>query len=215
MLTRDERAELERVARRPKSAQQLALRARIVLACAEGATNQAVAKRLEIAGATVGKWRERFRTQRFAGLSDELRSGAPRTITDAKIEEVLRRTLESLPSNARQWSTRLMAEATGLSQTAIVRAWHAFGLQPHRTETFKLSTDPYFIEKVRDIVGLYLNPPDRALVLCVNEKSQIHAYAESMIDLKRHSNDSSSSAFSPKRRLSRCKPSATGSTPSF
>jgi transposase len=175
MLTGDERAELERVARRPKSAQQLALRARIVLACADGATNQAVAKRLEIAGATVGKWRERFRTQRFAGLSDELRSGAPRTITDAKIEEVLRRTLESPPSNASQWSTRLMAEATGLSQTAIVRAWHAFGLQPHRTETFKLSTDPYFIEKVRDIVGLYLNPPDRALVLCVDEKSQIQA----------------------------------------
>lgn len=175
MLTRDERTELERVARRPKSSQQLALRARIVLACAEDATNQAVAKRLGIAGATVGKWRERFRTQRIAGLRDELRSGAPRTITDAKIEEVLRRTLESLPANASQWSTRLMAEATGLSQTAIVRAWHAFGLQPHRTETFKLSTDPYFIEKVRDIVGLYLNPPDRALVLCVDEKSQIQA----------------------------------------
>ena len=174
-LTPIEREELERVARRPKSAQQLSLRARIVLACAQGATNQAVARRLGVAGATVGKWRERFRTQRFAGLSDEQRSGAPRTIPDARVEEILRRTLESLPPNATQWSTRSMAAATGLSQTAIVRAWRAFGLQPHRTETFKLSTDPYFIEKVRDIVGLYLNPPDRALVLCVDEKSQIQA----------------------------------------
>lgn len=174
-LTPDERDELERVARRPKSAQHLALRARIVLACAGGVTNQTVARRLGVAGATVGKWRERFRVHRFDGLCDEPRSGAPRTITDAKIEDVLRRTLESLPPNATQWSTRLMAQAIGLSQTAVVRAWHAFGLQPHRSETFKLSTDPYFIEKVRDIVGLYLNPPDRALVLCVDEKSQIQA----------------------------------------
>lgn len=134
-----------------------------------------VAARLGVAGATVGKWRERFRAQRLDGLSDEPRSGAPRTITDAKIEEVVRRTLESLPPNATQWSTRSMAEETGLSQTAIVRAWRAFGLQPHRSGTFKLSSDPYFIEKVRDIVGLYLNPPDRALVLCVDEKSQIQA----------------------------------------
>jgi transposase len=124
---------------------------------------------------TVGKWRARFLSQRLDGLLDEPRPGAPRTITDADVERVLARTLETLPRDATHWSTRAMAQASGLSQSAISRIWRAFGLQPHRTETFKLSQDPLFIEKVRDVVGLYLNPPDKALVLCVDEKAQIQA----------------------------------------
>lgn len=174
-LTDDESRTLEQWARRPKSAQRLALRARIVLRCATGVTNQDVARSLGISRLTVGKWRERFRRSRLDGLTDEPRPGTPRSISDAQVEAVITRTLESLPSNATQWSTRSMAQTTGLSQTAIVRIWRAFGLQPHRTETFKLSTDPLFIDKVRDIVGLYMNPPDRAIVLCVDEKSQVQA----------------------------------------
>ena len=163
------------LARRPKSAQAVAMRARIVLGCSDGLSNGDVAKRLGITGATVCKWRERFRAERLEGLLDEPRPGAPRSITDAQVEDVITKTLESLPMNSTHWSTRLMAQKTGLSQTAIVRIWRAFGLQPHRVENFKFSKDPQFVEKVRDIVGLYLNPPDRAIVLCVDEKSQVQA----------------------------------------
>jgi transposase len=151
------------------------MRARIVLACHGGASNAAVAKRLGITGATVCKWRERFRVGRLEGLLDEPRPGAPRSISDIQVEEVITNTLESMPANSTHWSTRLMAQRTGLSQTAIVRIWRAFGLQPHRVENFKFSKDPQFVEKVRDIVGLYLNPPDRAIILCVDEKSQVQA----------------------------------------
>ena len=170
-----EKEKLSMLARRPKSAQAIAMRARIVLGCNDGLSNGEVAKRLRITGATVCKWRERFRVERLEGLLDEPRLGAPRSISDARVEEVITNTLESMPGNSTHWSTRLMAKKTGLSQTAIVRIWRAFGLQPHRVENFKFSKDPQFVEKVRDIVGLYLNPPDRAIVLCVDEKSQVQA----------------------------------------
>jgi transposase len=174
-VTPEEKEKLAMLARRPKSAQAFAMRARIVLACAEGLSNGDTAEKLHITGATVCKWRERFRVSRLEGLLDEPRPGAPRSISDAQVEEVVTQTLESMPVNSTHWSTRLMAEKTGLSQTAIVRIWRAFGLQPHRVENFKFSKDPQFVEKVRDIVGLYLNPPDRAIVLCVDEKSQVQA----------------------------------------
>ena len=170
-----DRVILERWLRRPKTAQALAKRAQIVLGCAEGQSNGAVAEQLGLTRQTVGKWRSRFLRTGVDGLLDEPRPGAPRTITDEDVERVITLTLESTPEDATHWSTRSMARASGLSQSAISRIWRAFALQPHRTETFKLSTDPFFIEKVRDIVGLYLNPPDRALVLCVDEKSQIQA----------------------------------------
>lgn len=175
ILSNDEREQLERWSRRPKTAQALAQRARIVLACAEGDSNDEVADRLKITAPTVGKWRRRFVAQRLEGLLDEPRVGAPRKILDSDVERVLTLTLESKPKGSTHWSTRSMAEASGLTQTAVSRVWRAFALQPHRTETFKLSKDPQFIEKVRDIVGLYMNPPTRALVLCVDEKSQIQA----------------------------------------
>ena len=175
VLSDDERETLERWARRPKSAQALALRCRIVLACAAGSTNQEVAAELGVHQATVGKWRGRFVARRLDGLHDEPRPGAPRKITDEHVEAVIVTTLEETPRDATHWSTRSMAEATGMSQTAISRIWRAFGLKPHLAETFKLSPDPQFIEKVRDVVGLYLNPPDAAVVLCVDEKSQIQA----------------------------------------
>jgi transposase len=174
-LSEEEREQLERWSKRPKTAQALALRARIILSCADGESNDQVAQRLRITGQTVGKWRRRFLSRRLEGLLDEPRAGAPRKISDADVERVLTLTLESRPPNATHWSTRSMAEASGLTQTAVSRVWRAFALQPHRTETFKLSKDPQFIEKVRDIVGLYMKPPDRALVLCVDEKSQIQA----------------------------------------
>ena len=174
-LSSEEREKLAMLSRRPKSSQAVAMRARIVLGCDEGLSNGAVAKKLRITGATVCKWRERFRVNRLEGLLDEPRPGAPRSITDAQVEEVITQTLESMPENSTHWSSRLMAKKIGLSQTAIVRIWHAFGLQPHRVENFKFSKDPQFVEKVRDIVGLYMNPPDRAMVLCVDEKSQIQA----------------------------------------
>jgi transposase len=145
------------------------------LACAEGNSNDDVARQLKITAQTVSKWRRRFVAQRLEGLLDEPRVGAPRKILDADVERVLTLTLESKPKDATHWSTRSMAQASGLTQTAVTRVWRAFALQPHRTETFKLSKDPQFIEKVRDIVGLYMNPPTRALVLCVDEKSQIQA----------------------------------------
>ena len=174
-VTSEEREKLAMLARRPKTGQAVAMRARIVLGCDEGLSNGAVAKRLQITGATVCKWRERFRVNRLEGLLDEPRPGAPRSITDKRVEAVVTKTLESMPANSTHWSTRLMANKTGLSQTAIVRIWHAFGLQPHRVKNFQFSKDPQFIEKVRDIVGLYMNPPDHAMVLCIDEKSQVQA----------------------------------------
>jgi transposase len=174
-LTSGERERLLEWTRRHKSAQALALRSRIVLAAAEGHANREVARQLRVTGQTVGKWRGRFLKLRLDGLLDEPRPGAPRRIEDAQVEAVIAKTLHEQPEGATHWSSRLMAEASGLSQTAVVRIWRAFGLQPHRTETFKLSADPLFIEKVRDIVGLYLDPPTQAMVLCVDEKSQIQA----------------------------------------
>ena len=174
-VTDDERSKLEAWVRRPKTAQRLALRSRIVLAAADGQSNTDIAADLRVTMPTVGKWRQRFLDKRLEGLTDEPRPGPPRTVTDAHVEDVVTRTLESKPTHATHWSTRGMAKATGLSQTAISRIWRAFGLQPHRHETFKLSTDPYFVEKVRDVVGLYLDPPDRAVVLSVDEKSGTQA----------------------------------------
>lgn len=174
-ISPSERETLEGWTRRRKTAQALALRARIVLRCAKGKTHRAVAEELGVTAQTVGKWRKRFLEQRVAGLLDEPRPGAPRKITDRDVERVLVKTLETLPRGETHWSTRSMAKATGLSQSAISRIWRTFALQPHRVDTFKLSNDPLFVEKVRDIVGLYLNPPDKALVLCVDEKSQIQA----------------------------------------
>jgi len=175
VLSDSEREMLRNWARRPKSAQALALRARMILGCAEGLTNTVVAEQCDVRKATVGKWRQRFIERRLDGLLDEPRPGAPRKVTDADVERALTMTLESTPKDATHWSTRSLAQASGLSRSTVGRIWRAFSLQPHRSETFKLSKDPLFIDKVRDIVGLYLNPPDRALVLCVDEKSQIQA----------------------------------------
>jgi len=174
-LSADERVELESLARRRKTGQALALRARIVLAAAAGGDNGSIADRLRIFRGTVGKWRERFVRDRLDGLHDEPRPGAPRQIGDDEIAETVRRTLETKPPGSTHWSLRTMADAVGHAPSTIHRIWKAFGLQPHRSETFKLSSDPLFVEKVRDIVGLYLDPPDRAVVLCVDEKSQIQA----------------------------------------
>ena len=166
---------MEGWARRPKSAQALALRSRIVLAADEGLKNTEIAERLGIAHGSVRKWRNRFAEHGLDGLSDEPRPGRPRTVTDEKVEEVIVKTLETTPRDATHWSTRSMAKEVGLTQSAVSRIWRAFGLAPHRQETWKLSRDPLFIDKVRDVVGLYLNPPERAVVLCVDEKSQIQA----------------------------------------
>src|SRR5277367_4842382 len=174
-LSEDERVELRSLAARRNTAQALALRARIVLSCAEGAQNKQVAARLQVDPATVGKWRRRFVEHRLDGLRDEPRSGAPRTIDDARIEAVIVRTLESVPADATHWSSRGMARQSGLSVSTVQRIWRAFGLQPHRLGSFKLSTDPDFVAKVRDVVGLYVSPPAHAVVLCVDEKSQIQA----------------------------------------
>jgi transposase len=174
-LSEEERATLERWARRRTSAQALALRCRIVLACAEGASNAAVAARLGVSRPTVTKWRSRFVARRLEGLADEPRPGAARTITDEQVEQVLVMTLETTPKGATHWSTRSLAKHVGMSQSAISRIWRAFGLKPHLVDTFKLSTDPQFIDKVRDIVGLYLNPPEAAMVLCVDEKTSVQA----------------------------------------
>jgi transposase len=175
VLSSEQREQLEQWSRRRKTAQALAQRSRIILGCADGHPNDAVARQVRVTPQTVGKWRGRFLARGLEGLLDEPRVGARRKISDADVERVLTMTLESTPKNATHWSTRSMARASGLTQTAISRIWRAFALQPHRSETFKLSKDPQFIEKVRDIVGLYLNPPDKALVLCVDEKSQIQA----------------------------------------
>ena len=175
VLTDDEREALTRLARRGKVAQRTALRARIVLACAGGSDNRAVAAGLRVTAQTVGKWRGRFVEHRLDGLLDEPRCGAPRTVTDDRVEAVVVRTRESTPKGQTHWSTRGMAAAAGLGRSTVGRIWRAFGLKPHRSETFKLSPDPQFVEKVRDVVGLYMSPPANAVVLCVDEKSQIQA----------------------------------------
>jgi transposase len=175
ILTEDERRRLDSLAHRSRSAPQVARRARIILACAEGADSKVVARRLHVTPATVCKWRGRFLTNRLDGLYDEPRPGAKRTISDEQVEQVIIRTLETTPRGATHWSTRDMAKAVGLSHMAISRIWRTFGLQPHRSETFKLSNDPLLVEKVRDIVGLYLDPPAHAAVFCVDEKPQIQA----------------------------------------
>jgi len=170
-----QRVELERIARQSRSARSVAFRARIVLECAGGASNAAVAAKLRTTGFTVGLWRNRFIAEGVAGLGDEPRPGAPREVGDEKVEQVVRLTLEKTPKGTTHWSSRMLAARTGLSQSTISRIWRAFGLKPHRTESFQLSTDPLLIDKARDIVGLYLDPPHHALVLCVDEKSQIQA----------------------------------------
>ena len=175
VLSAEDTATLTRWTARRTTAQALALRSRIILRCATGLSNTAVARELGVTDQTVCKWRGRFVKRGTAGLLDEPRRGVPRKITDDQVEAVIVKTLESTPHAATHWSTRSMAAATGLSRPTINRIWRAFGLQPHRTETFKLSPDPQLVEKVRDIVGLYLNPPERALVLCADEKSQIPA----------------------------------------
>src|SRR5438128_4733027 len=175
VLTSEERDRLQSLSHRARSQPLLARRARVVLACAEGLANNSVAKKLRCSLGMVGKWRSRFLKTRLEGLYDEQRPGAPRKITDAQVEEIVIQTLESTPRGQTHWSTRELARASGLSRMTISRIWRAFGLQPHRSETFKLSPDPLLVEKVRDIVGLYMNPPDHALVFCVDEKSQIQA----------------------------------------
>jgi len=175
-LTEEERSQLERWAKRRKTAQALALRSRIVLGCAAGENNTQLARRLGVTAPTVRKWRRRFACDRLDGLVDEPRPGKPRTVSDERVEEIIVKTLESAPPDGgTHWSTRHMAQAAGVSQSTVSRVWRAFGLQPHRVEHWKLSKDPLFVEKVKDIVGLYLDPPERALVLCVDEKSQIQA----------------------------------------
>ena len=174
-LTGDEREMLEGWARRRKTAQGLATRSQIILFAAKGWTNSAVAQHLHVTRLTVGKWRSRFLVHRLDGLVDEPRPGAPRKVGDADVERVITMTLESTPKDATHWSNRSMSKAAGMSATTVRRIWHAFALQPHRVETFKLSNDPLFVDKVRDIVGLYLDPPERSMVLCVDEKSQIQA----------------------------------------
>jgi transposase len=174
-LSVDERAQLVSWTRRRTSAQALALRSRIVLLAAGGLKNTEIASELGVHRNMVAKWRSRFLEHRLDGLTDEPRPGRPRTITDEQVEQVVVTTLESTPKDATHWSTRSLAKEVGLTQSAVQRIWKAFALQPHRQDSFKLSKDPLFIEKVRDVVGLYLNPPERAVVLCVDEKSQIQA----------------------------------------
>jgi len=172
-LSESEQRTLESWTRRRKTAQALARRARIVLLCATGKDNGQVAETLKVSPGMVGKWRRRFVADRIEGMLDEPRPGTPRKVGDEDVERVLTMTLETTPRGATHWSTRSLAKKCGMSQSTVSRIWRAFALQPHRTETFKLSKDPLFIDKVRDIVGLYMNPPDRAMVLCVDEKSQI------------------------------------------
>jgi transposase len=179
VLTQDERAALEAILRRRRIAKADAQRAQVILLAAEGHSNKEAAHCVGLCEPTVGKWRRRFLNKRLLGLSELPKSGAPRRIQDEQIEEVIQLTLESTPTAATHWSTRRMAERSGLSRQAISRIWRTFGLQPHRSESFTLSTDPYFVDKVRDVVGLYLDPPENALVLCVDEKTQVQALERS------------------------------------
>ena len=175
VLNEDEVDSLKRFSRRSKTARALAFRARIILKCASGMDNTDVAEELETSQQTVCKWRQRFVRGRLDGLLDEPRTGAPRKISDSKVEKIIAMTLNRRPKDATHWSTRQMASKVGVSATKVGEIWRAFGLQPHRAESFSLSKDPQFVEKVRDIVGLYMSPPENALVLCVDEKSQIQA----------------------------------------
>jgi transposase len=173
-LTDDERLTLTAWSRRRKTSQVLADRARVILACEEGGTISGVAAELGVSRDMVSKWRARFLEKRLAGLTDEPRPGRPRLISDEQVEQVITATLEQAPAGGgTHWSTRSMAKSQGISQSAVSRIWRAFGLKPHIVETWKLSTDPQFIDKVRDVVGLCMSPPENALVLCVDEKSQI------------------------------------------
>ncbi|HKU41107.1 MAG TPA: IS630 family transposase [Polyangiales bacterium] len=175
ILQGDEQAELERLTKRAAVNRQIAFRARLLLACAGGMTNTAVARRYRTTNQTVGKWRKRFIEERLEGLYDEPRPGAPRSVTDAEVEAVLVKTLEEKPKGRTHWSTRSMAENVGLSHTTIGRVWRTFGLKPHVARSFKISDDPQFVDKVRDVVGLYMNPPDHAVVFSFDEKSQVQA----------------------------------------
>ncbi len=175
VLSDEERAVLERYLRRGTTALRLAQRSRIVLLCADGLSNCAVAEEVGVTEQTVGKWRARFLADRINGLNDAFRSGVPRKITDDTVEDIIKQTLETMPKGASRWSTRDMAKAVGIGRSSVSRIWRAFGLQPHRSSTFQLSTDPDFIDKVRDVVGLYMAPPENAIVLSVDEKSQIQA----------------------------------------
>lgn len=195
-LSEREREALEKVARQRKAGVAEVIRARIVLGCAAGATNKEVAREVGVSEPTVCTWRERFRVERLAGLGDLPRAGAPRSVEDDQVAQIVRRTLQTKPKSATHWSTRTMAKEAGVSHQTISRIWHAFGLQPHRQETFTLSTDPLFVEKVRDVVGLYQSPPQNAVVFCVDEKSQIQALERSQpilpMDLgraERHTHD--------------------------
>jgi len=170
-----QRQQLMAIVRRTSSSQSHAMRARIVLGCAKGFDNQAVAEALGTTGQTVGKWRRRFIADELEGLFDAPRLGAPRSVTDEIVAKAIRKTINESPKNATHWSTRLMASQLGVSPSSVGRIWRAFGLKPHRMDSFSLSSDPFFVEKVRDVVGLYMRPPDHALVLCVDEKSQIQA----------------------------------------
>jgi transposase len=178
-LTETEKAELEQIVRRRGVGQAQALRARVILWAAEGLTNTQIVQRSQLSAHTVGKWRQRFLQNRTAGLSELPRSGAPRRISDDKVQEVITTTLESKPKDSTHWSTRKMAQRCGLSRQAVSRIWRAFGLKPHRLESFTLSTDPLFVEKVRDVIGLYMDPPVNALVFCVDEKTQVQALERS------------------------------------
>ena len=179
ILSEEEESKLTLIANRPKASQRDALRAKIVLSAAEGLNNLEIAKRLGISNVTAGKWRRRFSQHRLDGLVDAPRPGKPRTISDAKVEETITKTLETRPTAKTHWSTRSMAKEQGISHDSVKRIWGAFGLKPHLVKSFKLSTDPMFVEKVRDIVGLYLNPPEKALVFCIDEKSQTQALERS------------------------------------
>jgi len=179
ILTKEERQELESWCRRSKIEKSLSTRADIILLSAEGLSNTKIAEKLSLSKHTVGKWRSRFLENRIEGLCDAPRSGSPRTISDEQVQEIITQTLESLPENATHWSTRKMAEKSGISRESVSRIWKTFGLKPHRSESFQLSTDPFFFEKVRDVVGLYMSPPENAIVLSVDEKSQIQALERS------------------------------------
>ena len=178
-LSKAEKRQLEELVRRRRAAKADVQRARVVLLSAEGIPGKEIARRVDLSERTVGKWRQRFLTQRCTGLSELPRSGAPRRVSDEQIEEIIRRTLESTPAGSTHWSTREMAKRCGFSRQTVSRIWRTFGLQPHRSENFTISNDPYFVDKVRDVVGLYLDPPANALVLCVDEKTQVQALERS------------------------------------